>query len=174
MLLPSSTSDLCPSKLLSKRAFTSDVVSTAESFKHWDTCMDNKTCKIVAIVGIVVAAIVLFGIFGVLLRCFCCGVEGIWSACCCCFRCCGSSSGSGRRQRDIEQVPLKQQQTAYDNPNMYPPKPAPIYDNNSWNTGGYRPVQQPQNFNYGPGVVSDEEKYNYHNNGYHTAGQTYR
>ncbi|SCV05710.1 LANO_0H13476g1_1 [Lachancea nothofagi CBS 11611] len=74
------------------RGFTQDVKTTAESFKTWDTCMDNKTCKIVAIVGIVLACIVAIWIVGSLLRCFKQGASG-----CCefCFWCCGSRRSAG-------------------------------------------------------------------------------
>lgn len=168
--------DLCPSKLLQPRSFTSGAVSTAKSFKSWDTCMDNKTCKIVAIVGIVLAVIVVIWILGGLARCLCYGVTGIAQLFCCCCRGCGN--GSRNRdgyQREMSYAPKP---TAYDNPHMYPPKPAPVYDNSGWNQGGYRPVQQhqPQQFHYGPGVISDEDKYDYHttNNAGYRTGTAYR
>lgn len=170
MLLPTKSLnvDLCPSKLFEKRSFTSSVVSTAESFKSWNTCMDNKTCKIVAIVGIVLAVIVVVWIIGGLARCFCSGVTGIAECLCCCCFFCRDHKRRGGYQREMDTVPKP---TAYDNPHMYPPKPAPVYDNSAWNQGGYRPVQQQQQqFHYGPGVISDEDKYDYHTNanGYRT------
>ncbi|AAS51661.1 ADL259Wp [Eremothecium gossypii ATCC 10895] len=78
----------CPSKLMRRSAFDS-TKETLRSFKSWDTCMDNRVCKIVAIVGIVLASIVAIWIVGSLLRCFMRGVSGIcdflcWP--CCCYR----------------------------------------------------------------------------------------
>lgn len=185
MLIPTKSSftkdNLCPSKLLNPRSFTSDVVSTANSFKHWNTCMDNKTCKIVAIVGIVIAIIVLIWIIGGLARCLCQGITGICEMFCCCFTCCCNGRERPPRtygyQREMSDIP---KQTVYDNPNMYPPKPQPVYDNSAWNQGGYRPVNTGYGGGYGgggggggsaaqyygPGVVSDEDKYDYHNHGY--------
>lgn len=180
MLLPSKSLnlDLCPSKLLYPRSFTSDVVSTAQSFKSWNTCMDNKTCKIIAIVGIVLAVIVVVWIIGGLAHCFISGVSGIAECLCCCCRICGNNSRRNNQlgyQREMSDI---SKPSAYDNPHMYPPKPAPVYDNTAWNQGGYRPVpqQQQQQFHYGPGVVSDEDKYDYHNsNSYgYKANSNYR
>lgn len=108
MFIP--TTDLCPSKIansLLKRDLHSYVVSTSQSFKSWDTCMDNKTCKIVAIVGIVLAALVGFWIIATFIRCCCLGFSCLEALCCCCCR-----SASRPRQANNNQ--------AYSNPNMYP------------------------------------------------------
>ncbi|SCU82988.1 LADA_0C09054g1_1 [Lachancea dasiensis] len=77
-----------PPRSLAPRSFVQDARSTADSFKSWDTCMDNKTCKIVAIVGIVVACVVAIWIVGSLLRCFVRGASGFGEFCCWC--CCRS------------------------------------------------------------------------------------
>lgn len=102
MILPST----CPSELL-RRALDDKVTSTADSFKSWDTCMDNKTCKIVAIVGIVLASLVVIGLLSTVLRCMCCGVTSLVELCCCCCQ-----MGSRREQPP----PPRVQQ----NPFMYP------------------------------------------------------
>ncbi|CDR44027.1 CYFA0S13e01882g1_1 [Cyberlindnera fabianii] len=144
MLIPTKSSnlDLCPSKLLMPRAFTSDVVSTAKSFKSWDTCMDNTACKIIAIVGIVLAAIVIIWILGGILRCLCWGVSGICQALCCCCLCC---RGDDNRRREFNDAPSGN--NPFDNPNMYPQRQQgmqQVY---------YPPTSQPH---YGHGYVSDE------------------
>lgn len=104
MHIPDISSELCPSKLLA-RSFTSDVTSTADSFKSWDTCMDNKTCKIVAIVGIVLAALVCIWILSTVIQCICLGKTCLESLCMCCCR-------PARHQQIVEPHP-------YNNPNMY-------------------------------------------------------
>lgn len=102
--------DLCPKKLtatLVQRSFTSDVKSTAESFKHWDTCMDNKTCKIVAIVGFVLAGLLLLWLLSSVIMCLCMGVTCLEALCCCCCR-------KAHRDRYVEPA------QPYMNQNMYP------------------------------------------------------
>lgn len=66
--------------------FARDVKSTAELFKSWGTCMDKKTCKIVAICGIVAACIFGFMILFTLARCVCMGLSCAEAICCCCRR----------------------------------------------------------------------------------------
>ncbi|SCU86182.1 LAMI_0D00782g1_1 [Lachancea mirantina] len=107
-------------KSLVARSFTSDVSSTAKSFEHWDTCMANKTCKIIAIVGIVLASIVAFWIVGSLLRCIRQGSEGFADFCC---WCCGSS----RRRARVDQT-----------------MPAPGTGYMPGPTVAYQPVRAPQ------------------------------
>lgn len=87
-------------KQLVPRDFVSGAKTTAKSFKSWDTCMDNKACKIIAIVGIVLAVIVGVWIVGSLLLCFKYGASGICEFCCWC--CC-----SDRRR---ERAAARQQQ----------------------------------------------------------------
>ncbi len=113
MYFPTSTSDLCPSRLLDRRSFESDVTSTANSFKHWDTCMDNKVCKIIAIVGIVLAVILFLWIVLALVRCICMGITGCCELCCFCCMCCRRNQS----YRNIEQN--KKYDEAINNPNMY-------------------------------------------------------
>ncbi|ODV93074.1 hypothetical protein PACTADRAFT_22070, partial [Pachysolen tannophilus NRRL Y-2460] len=72
------------SQTVSKRSFTSSVVSTADSFKSWDTCMDNKTCKIIAIVGIVLASLVGLWLICTVFSLLCCGVSYLTNFCCGC------------------------------------------------------------------------------------------
>ncbi|KAF3992559.1 hypothetical protein FT663_01424 [Candidozyma haemuli var. vulneris] len=88
-----------------------DVKSTAESFKSWDTCMDNTTCKIVAIVGIVLAVLVVISILTTLFRCCCLGLSCAQALCCCCSR-----GGGSRRRSEPRQVT----QDPFHNANMYP------------------------------------------------------
>lgn len=111
----------CPQRLI-PRDFTSDAKSTAKSFRSWDTCMDNKACKIIAIVGIVLASIVVIWIVGSLLRCFKEGASGIAEFFCWC--CCSNKS----KRRDM----MPQQHMPANNP------PTVIY----------QPIQQPQTAYY--------------------------
>ncbi|SCW02447.1 LAFE_0F06634g1_1 [Lachancea fermentati] len=116
-----------------KRIYSRDITSVAESFKSWDTCMDNKVCKIIAIVGIVLAVIVGIWIVGSLLRCFKDGATGITEFFC---WCCGSG-----RKRAAQDQSMRTQQTG--NPPMVV----------------YQPIQQPQNAYY-PDESYYDERYN--------------
>lgn len=98
---------------LFRRDFGDNVKSTADSFKSWDTCMDNKTCKIVAIVGIVLAGLVVLWAISTIIQCLCMGVSCLEALCCCC---CRSS----------KPVVYQEKQTPYNNPNMYQPVSAPM------------------------------------------------
>lgn len=100
--------------------------------------MDNRVCKIVAIVGIVFGVLIVFWVLSTLIRCVCLGFQCI-EACCCC---CGRSSGS-RGQTVIVQAP--NQDSSYGNPNMYPPTYAPTFYPNPQRDasgGGTAPPQQ--------------------------------
>lgn len=77
----------CSRRELYNRSWTDSVTSTADSFKSWDTCMDNKVCKIVAIVGIVLASIFALYIIGAILHCFQSGVTNIYEFFCWCCLC---------------------------------------------------------------------------------------
>ncbi|ODQ82695.1 hypothetical protein BABINDRAFT_159222 [Babjeviella inositovora NRRL Y-12698] len=122
MLLPTTT-EFCPASFvdsLRARSFASDVVSTADSFKSWDTCMGNKTCKIIVIVLIVIGALLVLWVVSTLLRCLCCGVACLEA---CCFCCCRRTTPRGMESLNL----------AFNNPNMYPTmyqpaaQPAPVY-----------------------------------------------
>ncbi|ODV78600.1 uncharacterized protein CANTADRAFT_53117 [Suhomyces tanzawaensis NRRL Y-17324] len=95
------------------RDLANDVTTTAGSFKSWDTCMDNTTCKIVAIVGIVLAVLVCLWLISTVIRCCCMGVSCLEALCCCCCR--------SANTRYVEK------QTPMHNPNMYAPVPPPMY-----------------------------------------------
>lgn len=118
MFIPETNIKFCPSALL-KRDFGDSVVSTAQSFKSWDTCMDNKVCKIVAIVGIVLAGLVVLWAISTIIRCACLGLTCLEALCCCC---CRSAS------KDYHEKQLPQ-----DNPFMY----------GNGRNGGYNQGYQP-------------------------------
>lgn len=59
--------------------------------------MDNTTCKWVAIVGIIVAVLIVLWILAAIIRCCCLGVACCQAICCCCSCCC---PGGGPRYRD--------------------------------------------------------------------------
>lgn len=75
------------SRAIWPRDFTDDLKNTGKSFKNWNTCMNDKPCKIIAIVGIVLACIVGMWLIGGLLTCFRQGVTGIAEFCCWCCNC---------------------------------------------------------------------------------------
>ncbi|KAH3901419.1 Pin2p SCDLUD_002911 [Saccharomycodes ludwigii] len=81
----------CPKELLvnhslnSKRSEWDDALDTAKSFKSWSTCMDNKACKIIVIVLIVIGSIIAIWIIGSLLRMLKYGVSGIFEFFCWCY-----------------------------------------------------------------------------------------
>lgn len=167
MIIPSLERVQCAARSLSPRDVKSvenSVKSTAESFKSWDTCMDNKTCKIVAIVGIVLAALVILWLVCGIINCVCCGVRTCAGVFCCCLTCCRGPRQRGHG-RELSDVP---ESSPFNNSAMYPPKPVTAYQGNgsTWNANGYAPVQQPayyQNSQLGRGVAFDEsdEKFEY-------------
>lgn len=134
-----------------------DVSSTAQAFKSWDTCMANKTCKIIAIVGIVLASLLVFWIVATLVQCICMGVACLEALCCCCCR-----SGNGRYQKS-EPNP-----SPYANPNMYPPNGGPMYRPQHqapqqayvpMSHAGYQPVNTYNQYDPGKRVVTDESPF---------------
>lgn len=91
--------DICAvNRLFTRSSFTDGVDSTAKSFKSWDTCMDNTACKVIAIVGICLAAITVIWLIGALLTCFRQGVTGIGQFFCWCCRCGSNSSNQPRNE----------------------------------------------------------------------------
>lgn len=149
--------DICPKKhvTLLLRSFSTDVKSTADSFKSWDTCMDNKTCKIVAIVGIVLAALVALWIVSTLIRCCCMGFSCLEALCCCCCR-------GARRTHYVEPV----QANPFDNPNMYP-RAQPMM----MAQPAYQPVAQPY---HGRLYSEDEDAYGHTHEGHTQKNEGYK
>ncbi|CUM65214.1 uncharacterized protein PRCAT00002844001 [Priceomyces carsonii] len=147
MLVPKNL-DICPK--LWARSFTGNVTSTADAFKSWDTCMDNRACKIIAIVGIVLAGLLLIWILSSIFRCCVLGVTCVQAFCCCCAGC-----GSRRPRRSDEEM-------YYTNPNMYAHGP---------------PLQrsQPQRM-YEPALEVDDESKEYYErkNPFQDTSRTYR
>ncbi|CCE61971.1 hypothetical protein TPHA_0B02990 [Tetrapisispora phaffii CBS 4417] len=118
--------DICLVPRVFKR---NDLISTADSFKSWDTCMDNKACKIIAIVGIVLACVVALWLIGAVLTCFRQGVTGIAQFFCWCCQCRNSDN------RNNQPMPTND---SY-NPNRMGMPPATVI---------YQPIQPPQNVYY--------------------------
>lgn len=94
--------------------FARDIESTAKSFRSWDTCQKNKTCHIVAIVGIVLASLIALWILCSLLRCVRMGVDCFEAFCCCC--------RNAHRDRYVEQ-PQPYHNNMYRAPPMAPAEP---------------------------------------------------
>lgn len=146
--------DLCP-KTLASPLFSRDLKSTAESFKLWDTCMDNKTCKIVAIVGICLAVLFFFWIVMAVARCICMGFSCLEALCCCCCR-------RPSLNRYVEPA-----QDPYQNPNMYPRQQPmmqaqPVYQP----VNSYQPSSYQQTGYTGRKYSEDEDVYSHDRPGY--------
>lgn len=116
--------DTCAVKRFVARSFTNNVETTAKSFKSWDSCMNNKACKIIAIVGICLAAVVGLWLIGAVLTCFRQGVTGIGEFFCWCCNCSGKDSrraandGYGRGSQvpppaTVVYQPIQQPESAY-------------------------------------------------------------
>lgn len=119
--------DTCGIRYLLVRS--SGIESTAESFKSWDTCMDNNACKIIAIVGISLASIIVLWLVGALLTCIRVGITGISQFCCWCCNC-------NSNKNDHYPPPVNEN---YMNNRPYMPPSTVIY----------QPIQQPQSAYYG-------------------------
>lgn len=78
------TEELCIQQSILKIRAWSDVTSTAKAFKHWNTCMENKACKIIVIVLICLGGILAIWLLGSLLSMFKTGVTGICDFLCWC------------------------------------------------------------------------------------------
>ncbi|CAI4036409.1 hypothetical protein SMKI_15G2530 [Saccharomyces mikatae IFO 1815] len=115
--------------LFPRSSFTDGVVSTGKSFRTWDTCMDNKACKIIAIVGIVLASIVVIWLIGGLLTCFRQGVTGIGQFVCWCCRCSDANNKNNG-------MPVNE---GFNRANMGAVPPSTVI---------YQPIQQPENAYY--------------------------
>ncbi|CAI4051532.1 Pin2p SKDI_15G2540 [Saccharomyces kudriavzevii IFO 1802] len=115
--------------LFPRSSFTDGVVSTGKSFRSWDTCMDNKACKIIAIVGIVLASIVAIWLIGGLLTCFRQGVTGMGQFVCWCCRC------SDDRNKNSG-MPVNE---GFSRVNMNAVPPSTVI---------YQPIQQPESAYY--------------------------
>ncbi|EJS41711.1 pin2p [Saccharomyces arboricola H-6] len=126
--------------LFPRSSFTDGVVSTGKSFKSWDTCMDNKACKIIAIVGIVLASILVIWLIGGLLTCFRQGVTGIGQFVCWCCRC------SGDRNKN-NGMPVNE---GFSRVNMGVAPPSTVI---------YQPIQQPENAYYRNDAKNDDAFY---------------
>ncbi|KAL3229046.1 [PSI+] induction protein 2 [Nakaseomyces bracarensis] len=122
--------------LVRRSKFTDGVITTGKSFRSWDTCMDNKACKIIAIVGIVLAGIVGIWLIGALLTCFRQGVTGIGEFCCWCCNCYNSNPNR------LGNEPINQGFSRVDNINgppnvVYQPINMPERAYDKFNPSGY-------------------------------------
>lgn len=127
------------SRAIYPRSLSSDLKETGSSFKNWDSCMNNKACKIIAIVGICLAAIVALWLIGALLTCIRQGVTGISDFFCWCCRC--------------------NKNTNRDNAMMNNGYIAPNMDNSGYQGAPnivYQPIQYPESAYYG----NDDSYYN--------------
>ncbi|KAF1827894.1 uncharacterized protein K489DRAFT_31237 [Dissoconium aciculare CBS 342.82] len=77
-----------------QRDVGSSISDVKTTYSSWDTCMEKSYCKWPAIIGIVVASLIVISLLTCLFRCLCCGVE----CCCACFKCCNACCPSPRRR----------------------------------------------------------------------------
>ncbi|EGW30731.1 uncharacterized protein SPAPADRAFT_62589 [Spathaspora passalidarum NRRL Y-27907] len=124
---------------IDKRDVFTNAKTTAQAFRSWDTCMANRTCKIVAIVLIVLGGLLVIWVVTTIFQCLFMGAKCI-DACCCC--CCRNSNKNAYVEK----------QSDYPNPNMYPPHTQQRY--------AYQP-QPPPNNAYFP-----TDNYNSNDNNY--------
>ncbi|CAN6650599.1 hypothetical protein TRVA0_024S01618 [Trichomonascus vanleenenianus] len=106
----------CPASLVRR-----DISDTAHAFKSWSTCMDNTGCKIIAIAGIAVCALLCLWIFIAVVRCCMTGFSVLSS---CCFCCCSDRHPSMDPQLQYAQPvqPIVVEQPIYrDVPKSSPP-----------------------------------------------------
>ncbi|RCK58763.1 [PSI+] induction protein 2 [Candida viswanathii] len=92
---------------------SNSVNSFANSFRSFDTCMANTGCKVIFIIGCVLAGFLVIWILTTIFQCLFMGAKCIEACCCCCCR------GNNNGQTTV--VYEKPPQT-YVNPNMYPPQ----------------------------------------------------
>ncbi|SMN18944.1 similar to Saccharomyces cerevisiae YOR104W PIN2 Protein that induces appearance of [PIN+] prion when overproduced [Maudiozyma saulgeensis] len=127
------------------RDFTDDLKTTGKSFKNWNSCMNDKACKIIAIVGIVLAVIVGLWLIGGLLTCFRQGVTGIAEFCCWCCHC------NNNRNNNNSNMMM--------NNNGY--APAGMQNNNGYQSAPdivYQPIRYPESAYYG-NTNNDQDLY---------------
>ncbi|KAK7203574.1 hypothetical protein BZA70DRAFT_67915 [Myxozyma melibiosi] len=103
------------------------------AFKHWDTCMANTGCKVIAIVGIVLAVFVVLSLCAWIIRIVFYGTE---AACWLCSKCCGLCC----TRRDPRSRAAKAPPNIYNiNPQQpyYAGPPAPPGNYNNYNNNQY-------------------------------------
>lgn len=91
--------------MLYKREWTDGIEHTAKSFKNWDSCMADKPCKIIAIVGIVLASIIGLWLIGSLLTCIRQGFSGIGGFICWCCNSNDNSKSNAHQQYSAQPPP---------------------------------------------------------------------
>ncbi|KAK9455640.1 hypothetical protein V1511DRAFT_487577 [Dipodascopsis uninucleata] len=138
MFLP--RSDIATEMLMShQKRFLDD--SFTQSFKSWDTCMDNKACKIIAIVGIVIAVCIALSLIAWLLRIILCGAQATCAICASCCTCCCRKSSRSRSGAPLPngnyQVP--QYSPYYTGPPSSGLPPMPAINNNRTT---YQPLKE--------------------------------
>lgn len=122
-ILDGGSNKLCPAALanslisnLNKReSFTEETKS------KWDSCMDKKWCKIVAIVCIVIGCLIVLWIISIIMNVIFCGGKCIRSFCWCCScnSCCCHRHPPPPPPPPPAKPPIDSRGQAYNNPNMY-------------------------------------------------------
>lgn len=112
--------------LITKRE--NSVTTTYNSAKHWNTCMANKPCKIIAIILIVLCAIIVFWLLGSLLKALRSGCEGIYG-----FFCWPCSMRSNRAPVNAQPQYVQPQYVQQPNYYQQPQQPAYTQNRNDYN-----------------------------------------
>ncbi|PVH16364.1 uncharacterized protein CXQ87_004240 [Candidozyma duobushaemuli] len=96
-----------------------DGTETARSFRSWHTCMENKTCKITASVGITIALLLAIGLFFACVRGCRYSLSFGEAFCCCCVK--------RRKYEELQTLqyppPPPPPEKPIQDPLMYPTKP---------------------------------------------------
>lgn len=101
-----------------------DLEQAATEFKsNWNSCMDHTVCKWVAIIGIVLASLVLLWIITSIFRCICLGIQCLDALFCCCRNCCTCCCNGNRRKRSGNDSYVAQHQN-----------PTPVINNHYYDT----------------------------------------
>lgn len=110
-----------------RRDLTEDVKTTAKSFKNWNSCMADKPCKIIAIIGICLACIVGLWLIGGLLTCIRQGVTGITGFICWCCNCTERSNRYSNSNHNSEYNPQMAPSYQPQQPMVYRSPPDVVY-----------------------------------------------
>lgn len=101
------------------RSLGADLSQAKSTLSSWDSCMNEKVCKIGVIVGIVVGSLIVLSILFCLFNC-CFGCI----RCCLCLSCCSGCPGASRHTSSPSHP-------RYAQPPTYGYQPAPQYPNYS-------------------------------------------
>lgn len=152
-------------------------VKNAVGWGSFDACMNTTACKVVFIILVVVGGLIALWILSLIFRCCFYGMA-CTQACCQCCGCCGSLSNKTSEGYQYYPPQLyKNTRDVYNNPNMYPAQPPPMYPpqyaqqpiNHQAQPTAYEPSYQGNHSGYQQVYPTDENPYHEKNAGYRGA-----